>query len=479
MMIRRLYGQEVLDALHLVWDVFVQDVAPCYTSEGVEAFSQFIRYENIEQKMRTEGLTVFGAYEGNVLKGAGAIHPSGHIALLFVKKEDQGKGIGKQIFHALCGYAAQTFHVTKITVNAAPGSVEAYRHFGMRDVASEQVRDGIRFIPLEMWITPAAPKKDHKKLYLIIGAAVLCLAVFVISSVAVFREVGNAVTSQSPSEGWQDGGEDFYDWYEQMPYSSDGQDGQDSSGQEDSGLDAIDAYVSDEADYEVKEENYSYIPDDTTSTVIQFEVYYPRIEGLSDSVQKKVNQTLENCAMETVDKLYLNPSQEMKEKVLSEDNPVLASLVEYKVTYQGKDMLSVVFQDYGYEGSMNDSYTALRCVNINLKDGTIYDVKDIVELNDEFIGEWLDGMRDEADEETLLSELNEEEMKEVLAGDSKDGCYDDNFFVDADGIEIGLSFRYSDTSEANTGFAWVTAPFELDELAPYQTDSSFWDLLES
>ena len=108
MMIRRLYGQEVLDALHLVWDVFVQDVAPCYTSEGVEAFSQFIRYENIEQKMRTEGLTVFGAYEGNVLKGAGAIHPSGHIALLFVKKEDQGKGIGKQIFHALCGYAAQT-----------------------------------------------------------------------------------------------------------------------------------------------------------------------------------------------------------------------------------------------------------------------------------------------------------------------------------------------------------------------------------
>ena len=52
MMIRRLYGQEVLDALHLVWDVFVQDVAPCYTSEGVEAFSQFIRYENIEQKMR-------------------------------------------------------------------------------------------------------------------------------------------------------------------------------------------------------------------------------------------------------------------------------------------------------------------------------------------------------------------------------------------------------------------------------------------
>lgn len=103
MMIRRLYGQEVLDALHLVWDVFVQDVAPCYTSEGVEAFSQFIRYENIEQKMRTEGLTVFGAYEGNVLKGAGAIHPSGHIALLFVKKKIRARESGSRFFMLCAG----------------------------------------------------------------------------------------------------------------------------------------------------------------------------------------------------------------------------------------------------------------------------------------------------------------------------------------------------------------------------------------
>lgn len=476
-MIRRLYGQEVLEALHLVWDVFVQDVAPYYTEEGVKSFSQFIRYENIEQKMRTEGLLFLGAYEGTALKGAGAIHPSGHIALLFVKKEEQRRGVGRQLFQALCVSAAQTFRVTKVTVNAAPGSAEAYRHFGMRDMAPEQIRDGIRYIPLEMWITPAAPAKDRKKVYLIIGVAVLCLLIFVSSSVAVFREVKYALENPSSLYNWEDGGGSADDWYEQMPYFSD--EGNLDEAEEDSGLNAIDGYVSNEADYEIKEENYNYIPDDTTSTVIQFDVYYPQIEGLSESVQKKVNQTLENCAMETVDKLYLNPSQEMKEKVLSEDSPVLASLVEYKVTYQGKDMLSVVFQDYGYEGSINDSHTALRCVNVNLTDGTIYDVKDIVELNDEFIDLWLSGMRDEADEETLLSELTEEEMKEVLEGDSKDGCYDDNFFVDADGIEIGLSFRYPDTSKANTGFAWVTAPFELDDLKPYETDSSLWKLLES
>lgn len=480
MMIRQLYGQEVLDALHLIWDVFVEDVAPYYTEEGVKAFSQFIRYDNIEQKMRTEGMAFLGAYEGTDLKGAGAIHPSGHIALLFVKKAEQRRGIGRQLFQALCSCGAQRFHVSKITVNASPGSVEAYRHFGMKDAAPEQTGEGIRYIPLEMWITPAAPARDRKKMYLIIGAAALCILVFVLSSVAVFREVRHALESQGAAAGQGDGGyggEDWYDWYDQMPYFS--EDGNPSEPEEAGGLDAIQAYVSEEAGYEVKEEKYTYVPDDTTSTVIQFEVYYPQIQGLDESVEKKVNKELENCAMETVEKLYLNPSQDMKEKVLSEDSPVLASLVEYKITYQGKDMISVAFQDYGYEGSMNDSYTALRCVNIDLRDGKTYDVKDIVELDDAFIDLWLEGMRDEAGEETLLAELTEEELKDVLEGDGKKGVYDDNFFVDADGIEIGLSFRYTETTEANTNFAWVTAPFTLEDLAPYQTDSGFWRQLES
>lgn len=492
MMIRRLYGQEVLDALHLVWDVFVVDVAPCYTQEGVAAFSQFIRYENIEKKMRTEGMAMFGAFDEIGMKGVGAIHPSGHIALLFVRKEEQKKGIGRQLFQAMCSYGVQTFRVSKITVNASPGSVEAYRRFGMRDAAPEQTGDGIQYTPLEMWITPAAPvKKDNKKIYLIIGAAVVCFLVFVLSAVAVVRQVRYVVEDHTESGGFPGGDygddyggdfDDYFDggWYDQMPdwyggYGSDDGDYDDDM----SGINAIDAYVSDHAKYEVTEENYSYAPDDTTSTVIQFEVVYPQIQGLDESVQKKINQALEDCAMETVDKLYLNPSQEMKEKVLSEESPVLASMVGYKVTYQGEHLLSVAFEDYGYEGNMDDSYTSLRCLNFNLEDGSVYDVKDIVELNDGFIDLWLEEMRDEADEDTLLSELDNEELKEVLGGDSKDGCYEDNFFVDDEGIEIGLSFRYEDSTQDNTRFAWVTAPFDLDDLKPYETDSSFWKHLES
>lgn len=80
-------------------------------------------------------------------------------------------------------------------------------------------------------------------------------------------------------------------------------------------------YVDEDCGYDVTEDNYIYTADNTSSTTIQFEVYYPQVEGLSGDVQEKVNGALQDCALESVDKLYLEPSDEMKEKVLGEEYP--------------------------------------------------------------------------------------------------------------------------------------------------------------
>lgn len=93
MNIRKLENREILEGLHLAWEVFVQDVAPFYTGEGVASFQDFIRYPNIEQKVTREGLTFFGAFEESEMRGVGAVFPSGHISLLFVKREYQRRGI--------------------------------------------------------------------------------------------------------------------------------------------------------------------------------------------------------------------------------------------------------------------------------------------------------------------------------------------------------------------------------------------------
>ncbi len=153
----------MLDALHLVWDVFAQDVAPLYTPEGVASFQDFIRYPNIERKMQTEGLALFGAFEGSQLLGVGGILPTGHIALLFVRREYQHSGIGKAILLEMCSFAVQTYRVSKFTVNASPGAVDAYRHMGMHDTAPEQNAGGMRYIPMEMWAASVPPEEKEGK----------------------------------------------------------------------------------------------------------------------------------------------------------------------------------------------------------------------------------------------------------------------------------------------------------------------------
>ena len=50
----------------------------------------------------------------------------------------------------------------------------------------------------------------------------------------------------------------------------------------------------------------------------------------------KINEMLKDCAMSTVNTLYLDPSDSMKEKMLEESDPFMASLVTYKVSYAGE-----------------------------------------------------------------------------------------------------------------------------------------------
>lgn len=93
----------------------------------------------------------------------------------------------------------------------------------------------------------------------------------------------------------------------------------------------------------------------TLTLIIRF------ISGLKDAkAEEKVNEALKNCALQTVDKIYDNPSDEMKERVLSSSQPALVSYVKYKVTYASEDLLSVAFEDYSYQGGAEYSDQDLR-----------------------------------------------------------------------------------------------------------------------
>lgn len=471
--IRMLNQEEILPALHLAWEVYAQDVIPNSTPEAIRAFQDYIRYENISMSVNQKRLTIFGAFDNAELCGTIAISADGQLTLFFVKKDWQGKGIGRMLFQTAYNYCVQRAGVRQITVKAAPETVERYRHLGLQVAGGEIEEYGRRYVPMETFAIPGLvqPVKKHGKAPVIIGiiVGILLIAGLIIAGYSLFNGIKDIVQSSVAEKEDSYDDDDFYDDYDDDDYSDTGE----------SGINAIDAYIADDITYEINEETYNYGGENNSSTVIDFYVTYPSVSGLKDaSVEQKINELLENCAMQTVDEIYLNPSQEIKDRVINAGMPTLVSYVNSKVCYADQEFISVVFEDYCYKGSEEYFEVHLRTLNINLTDGTVYQVKDIVNLTDSFLNDWSHAMQEEAESTEFLDELDQNERKEALEGNSQDGVYIVNFFVSADKIEIGFDLNYPDDSPDDQGYAWVTAPMEIKDLRDYAADSNFWNVLE-
>lgn len=471
MLVRTIGENEALMALRLVWEVYVSDVAPLQKPEAVAGFQNFIRYENIRPRIQNGEITLFGAWEGQELCGVSGIDRGGNILLLYVRKTWQRRGVGRQLMQAMYQFCGQVLVVTRMMMKVFPSGAMAMNHLGMRDVAPAQTVGPETFIPMEIMIAPGTMQPIRKKnKTAIILAVIAAIALIVLLAAMVYKETRNVLETPGVYNDFYS--DDFNDLFRDDIYE------EEEEGS--SGMDAIPEYEESDLSFEIKEDNYLYSPDDTKTTYVDFEIYYPQIEGLGDAkVQEQINEELKSCAMETVDRIYENPSTEIKERVLGEEYPVIADYVKYKVTYLTEEFICVAFEDYSYEGSEEDYYVGLRAKNINLKDGTAYEVKDIVNLNEQFVNEWLDVMRSEAESDSFLSELKTEELREALSGkNTKNDTYLPVFFTDRDGIEIGFSFHYEKDDENNIGYGWVTAPLNEDILTKYRVQNPFWDFIK-
>ncbi|WP_419822167.1 GNAT family N-acetyltransferase [Anoxybacterium hadale] len=141
MEIRKIEQAGILEPMDLVWQVFQEFEAPDYAPEGIATFKSFI-----DSQCSQLTLELFGAYAGEQLLGVIATRNNGsHISLFFVRKEYHGQGIGKSLF----GHIRSSYDHPTITVNSSPYAAEVYRKLGFTDLDSEQVTDGLRYIPME------------------------------------------------------------------------------------------------------------------------------------------------------------------------------------------------------------------------------------------------------------------------------------------------------------------------------------------
>lgn len=138
--IRELDGPEADAALELARRVFLEYEAPDYGPEGTEEFQR-----SLSDPSYVGILRIYGAYAGEIMAGMMATRLNGsHLALLFVERAYQRRGIGRMLIdraRADCAHGC-------LSVNASPYGAEFYHILGFTDTRPEQVTRGLRYTPM-------------------------------------------------------------------------------------------------------------------------------------------------------------------------------------------------------------------------------------------------------------------------------------------------------------------------------------------
>ncbi|HNV35036.1 MAG TPA: GNAT family N-acetyltransferase [Bacillota bacterium] len=140
-MIRMLGKDDIPKALDLAWQVFMEFEAPDYSKEGIRAFRSFLDCE-----AAIKALTFYGCYVDDELAGMLAMRGDSHICMLFVTGSFHKRGIGRALFD----HALENSSAAEITVHSSPYAEGFYGRLGFAKTDVEQVRDGIRFIPMSL-----------------------------------------------------------------------------------------------------------------------------------------------------------------------------------------------------------------------------------------------------------------------------------------------------------------------------------------
>ncbi|MGA2569089.1 MAG: GNAT family N-acetyltransferase [Terracidiphilus sp.] len=143
-------GEEA-EVSSLVWDVFEEFEAAEYKQEGIDEFKRFIAPESLAARCAAGIFFVLCCKSGSGIAGVIAIKENHHISLLFVRKEDQRKGIARTLLaKALEACLATDPKLQAVTVNSSRYAVGVYERLGFESIGPEQEKNGIRFTPMRL-----------------------------------------------------------------------------------------------------------------------------------------------------------------------------------------------------------------------------------------------------------------------------------------------------------------------------------------
>ena len=135
----------------LILASFDEFIGPDYEGEeGIAEFRRFAAPEALAARAAGDHLVRVATVDG-ALAGMIEIREHNHVALLFVDKAYQRRGLARGLLEAaLADARAVDPDVERVTVNSSRYGVAAYEKLGFRQTGPERSVNGIVFIPMAM-----------------------------------------------------------------------------------------------------------------------------------------------------------------------------------------------------------------------------------------------------------------------------------------------------------------------------------------
>ncbi len=153
--VRMIKKDEWKDAMALCWSVFLECESQLYSREGQDNFLRFLRDETLHRVFVNGGFPVCAAFFEGKMIGVAAVRSGPHLSLLFVDRKFQRMGVATSLLKYMIDYLCGTYTGLgdeKMTVNSSPVGIEFYHYMGFKDTDKQQLKDGILYTPMELWL---------------------------------------------------------------------------------------------------------------------------------------------------------------------------------------------------------------------------------------------------------------------------------------------------------------------------------------
>lgn len=238
-------------------------------------------------------------------------------------------------------------------------------------------------------------------------------------------------------------------------------------------------------DYTVQKQQYYVEYSDQYDYWDVLTVEYPVLEEAGTSQGKmenleQINAMFYDAAMDRVNYWHLKPNDEVKE--LQSEYHIFSSDVQCDVTWHSQYLVSVNYKEiYAPINPVWYVFITQRGLAVDLLNGENYAFTDILRLDEDFIDLWIARMNEEKGEEIIAPE-DADIFLDWFSGSDEELAeyYDFAPFFYIDGEEefvIGLSVNPTAAGMMGGSPSGTTfdARLTAEELAPYRTESVFWE----